>query len=598
MEELVSAKLAVGQRATEAREARTVFDTWDKQWAKVYPSIRTISQLLVGLDKQIDALEEKQNGIPNQKPDVKLHNQTGDWQKLKAPLVGLLEFLEWNHTWVESLDTRLTTLSNATNRDQRTISGMVDHLLQDMKQVMLLPFSSILEIFPSVTREIARQQGKEVQIIMHGAEIEVDRRILQEIKDPLMHLVRNCIDHGIEAPEIRERRHKPRRGTINLIIAQRDSSKFEILVADDGGGIDVAKVRDMALRQGLISLESVERMSEQESATLIFQSGLSTDPLITDISGRGLGLAIVQERVEKLGGTITLESTQGRETSFRLLLPLTLATLRGLLVCSEGHTLILPLIHVERVARLSRSEIQTVQNRETIRLGGQAFSLVRLSQALELPVKSTTHDAAERLLVVILSAAEKRIAFWVDEIIGEQEVLMKGLGAQLARVRNIAGATVLGTGQVIPIINVPDLIKSAIRTIDLSAKGVEALPTKDKHILIVEDSITARMQLKNILELSGYTVKTAVDGLEALMTLSMENFDLVVSDVDMPRLNGLDLTTRIRNDKKLAELPVILVTTLASREDQERGIEVGANAYITKSNFDQNKLLDAIRRFV
>jgi two-component system chemotaxis sensor kinase CheA len=250
------------------------------------------------------------------------------------------------------------------------------------------------------------------------------------------------------------------------------------------------------------------------------------------------------------------------------------------------------------VARLRRSEIQTVQNRETILLLGQTYSLVRLGQPLELPVKSGTEEPTEWLFVVILGAGEKRIAFWVDEIIGEQEVLMKGLGAQLARVRNIAGATVLGNGQVIPILNVPDLIKSAVRTMDSALDLVEASPAKDQKILIAEDSITARMQLKNILELNGYTVKTAVDGLDALMTLRTENFDLVVSDVDMPRLNGLDLTTRIRNDQRLAELPVILVTTLASREDQERGIDAGANAYITKSNFDQNKLLDAIRRLI
>jgi two-component system chemotaxis sensor kinase CheA len=464
--------------------------------------------------------------------------------------------------------------------------------------MLMLPISSILEVFPSVTRELARQQEKEVQIVIRGAEIEVDRRILQEIKDPLMHLIRNCIDHGIERPEVRERRNKPRRGAITVTNAQRDSSKFEIVVADDGGGIDLAKVSSAANRLGLISPESAERLSEQEAKSLVFQSGLSTSPLITDISGRGLGLAIVQEKVEKLGGTITVETKPALGTEFRLLLPLTLATLRGLLVRSEGQALILPIIHVERVARLYRNEIQTVQNRETIRLAGQAYSLVRLGQALELPVKSATHEPSDRLLVVILSTGERRIAFAVDEIIGEQEVLMKGLGAQLARVRNIAGATVLGNGQVMPIINVPDLIKSAIKTMDTAPNMAETTAAKDKSILIVEDSITARMQLKNILELSGYMVKTAVDGLEALMTLRTEDFDLVVSDVDMPRLNGLDLTTRIRNDKKLADMPVVLVTTLASRQDQERGIEVGANAYITKSNFDQNKLLDAIRRLI
>jgi two-component system, chemotaxis family, sensor kinase CheA len=588
VEELLSAKLAVSQRAAELREPRTLLATWGKQWAKLHASSRSLHRWLESPDKQ---------------------NQ---WDRIKPELTSLLEFLAWNERWVTSLDTRLAAISHSAQHDQRAIGGMVDHLLQDMKQMLMLPFSTLLEVFPSVGRDLARQQGKEVQIVMHGAEIEVDRRILQEIKDPLMHLVRNCIDHGIEMPEVREQQGKARRGTVTLTIAQKESSKVEVLVADDGGGIDRAKVGSVATRLGLISTEAAEKLGKQEMQSLIFQSGFSTSPLITDISGRGLGLAIVQEKVEKLGGVITLETEPGQGTTFRLLLPLTLATLRGLLVRAEGHQVILPILYVERVARIDPGEIQTVQNRETIRYAEQSLSLVRLAQALELPTRPMSHEQpnrhADKLFVAILSTADKRLAFVVDEIVSEQEILVKGLGPQLARVRNIAGATVLGTGQVIPVINVPDLIKSAIKMADspinlikqsiIEHSIVEQDATKDKRILVVEDSITARMQLKNILELSGYTVKTAVDGIEALTTLQTEAFDLVVSDVDMPRLNGLDLTARIRSDKNLADLPVVLVTTLGSREDQERGIEVGANAYITKSNFDQNRLLDTIRRLI
>ena len=615
IEELVSAKLAAGQHAAEARALQTRLAEWEKRWDRIYPLLRTVSQAVTLPAAQAGEASEKQasphaetnrNGGTNrafassqaltQPPSQSMsHSMT---QSVATSLNGLLEFLEWNHTWVGQMDTRFTALANATTREQRTLGGMVDHLLQDMKQMLMLPLASIVETLPSLTRDIARQQEKEVQLVMHGIDLEVDRRILQEIKDPLIHLIRNCVDHGIEKPAVREKRGKARRGTISLTIAQQDSSKFEIVVADDGGGLDLAKVKNTAARLGLIAPENTERMSDKETKSLVFHSGLSTSSLITDISGRGLGLAIVQEKIEKLGGVITLESERGVGTTFTLLLPLTLATLRGLLVQSEGHTLILPLTHVERVARLHRSEIQTVQSRETIHLAGQAFSLVRMGQALELPPKSTQPDDDDRLFVVLLSAAEKRIAFVVDAILGDQEVLMKGLGAQLARVRNIAGATVLGSGQVVPILNIPDLVKSAIKSMDGTAHVDAAPATQDKHILIVEDSITARMQLKNILELSGYTVQTAVDGLDALLALRSEHFDLVVSDVDMPRLNGLDLTARIRHDTRLTEMPVILVTTLASREDQARGIEVGANAYITKSNFDQNTLLDAIRRLI
>lgn len=610
IEELVSAKLAAGQHAAEARALQARLAEWEKRWDRIYPLLRTVSQAAAQAGDTNEKQAQPHEGTKNSTRNGGTNRTFASPQALTQPMAqsvtqsvatslnGLLEFLEWNHTWVGQMDTRLTALANATNREQRTLGGMVDHLLQDMKQLLMLPLASIVETLPSLTRDIARQQEKEVQLVMHGVELEVDRRILQEIKDPLIHLIRNCVDHGIEKPEVRERRGKARRGTISLTIAQQESSKFEIVVADDGGGLDLAKVKNTATRLGLIAPENTERMSEKETKSLVFHSGLSTSSLITDISGRGLGLAIVQEKVEKLGGVITLESERGVGTTFTLLLPLTLATLRGLLVQSEGHTLILPLTHVERVARLDRSEIQTVQSRETIHLAGQAFSLVRMGQALELPPKSTPQDNDDRLFVVLLSAAEKRIAFVVDAILGDQEVLMKGLGAQLARVRNIAGATVLGSGQVVPILNIPDLVKSAIKSMDGTAHVDAPPPSQDKHILIVEDSITARMQLKNILELSGYTVQTAVDGLDALLALRSEHFDLVVSDVDMPRLNGLDLTARIRHDTRLAEMPVILVTTLASREDQARGIEVGANAYITKSNFDQNTLLDAIRRLI
>ncbi|MCC6455550.1 MAG: hybrid sensor histidine kinase/response regulator [Caldilineaceae bacterium] len=599
VEELVSVKLAVTQRAAELRAPVTQIDLWSKTWAKYYPSLRYLSKLLEKMPENVP------ENIP-EKPD------NGDLQpsermKIKREMTALLEFLVWNQAWVEALGVQLTTAANSAAHDQRTIGGMVDHLLQDMKQVLMLPISSLLEIFPSLARDLARQQHKEVEIVFHGTEIEVDRRILQEIKDPLLHLVRNCIDHGIETPSVRENKQKPRRGVITLTVAQKDSSKFEILLSDDGEGVDRARVRETAARLGIVSAEVAEKMSQQEINSLIFQSGFSTSPLITDISGRGLGLAIVQEKVEKLGGTITLETESGKGTTFHLLLPLTLATLRGLLVRCEGRLFILPLLYIERVARLNRSEIQTVQNRATISLEGQTVSLVQLGQALELPPQHASPGlpgkTTDKVHVVILNTAEKRLAFSVDEIIGEQEVLMKGLGPQLVRVRNIAGATVLGTGQVVPILNVLDLMKSAIKTVDGAAKlveqsRVELAPTLEKSILVVEDSITARMQLKNILELNGYTVQTAVDGLDALLTLRSKAFDLVVSDVDMPRLNGLDLTARIRNDKELAALPVVLVTALASRQDQERGIEVGANAYITKGNFDQNKLLDVIERLI
>jgi len=480
------------------------------------------------------------------------------------------------------------------------LGGMVANLLEDIKRALMLPFSSLLEIFPRFVRNLSREQGKEVDWIVQGGEIEMDRRILEEMKGPLIHLIRNCIDHGIEEPEERRRKKKSPRGTVTVAIAQRNGSKVEILVSDDGAGIDLAKVRAAAVKLSLLAPQEAAKLSDEQVLSFIFQSGVSTSPIITDISGRGLGLAIVQEKVEKLGGFVSLETVPHVGTRFRIVLPLTVATFRGILVRVAEHTFVLPTTNLEWVLRVSREEIKTVENRETIQFQGRAVSLVRLDNALDLSPKTPAGNPADKLPLVILRAAEKCMAFLVDEILNEQEILVKSLGKQLSRVRNIAGAAVLGTGKVVPILNIPDLMKSAARVVP-AAKIVAVpagAPAKRKSLLVVEDSITARMLLKNILESAGYNVTTAIDGVDAFTLLKSEECDLVVSDVDMPRMNGFDLTAKIRADTKLSELPVVLVTALESREDRERGIDVGANAYIVKSSFDQSNLLDVILRLI
>lgn len=434
-----------------------------------------------------------------------------------------------------------------------------------------------------------------------GGEVEIDRRILEEMKDPLIHVLRNCIDHGIEAPAARAEKRKPPHGTITLEISQKDGGKVELLVADDGAGIDTAKVKAAARKLEMVSEEDAEQLGEQEALALVFRSGVSTSPIITDVSGRGLGLAIVREKVERLGGAIAIESHPGAGTRFRIVLPLTLATLRGVLVRAGEQLFVIPATHVERVARVAETDIRTVENRETIALGGRAVSLVGLSDVLELPRKGAAGESPDHAQALVLGLGPERIAFRVDEVLGEQEVLVKTLGPQLVRVRNVAGACTLGTGQVVPVLNVPDLMKSAVKRAAAPlapAAAQERAAAQQRAILVVEDSITSRALLKGILESAGYRVATAVDGIDAYTALKTATFDLVVSDVEMPRMDGFDLTAKIRADKNLSELPVVLVTALESREHRERGIDVGANAYIVKSSFDQSNLLEVVRRLI
>lgn len=504
-------------------------------------------------------------------------------------------------TGLQELAAQVEALRRAAFGDWQNLAGRVDQLLEEMKKVSMLPAATALRMFPKMVRDLARSNDKEATLQVVGGDIEVDRRILEEMRDPLIHLVRNCIDHGIEKPAERERRGKPPHGTIELSVAQRDGGRIEIVVADDGAGIDVERVRNAARQSGAGATRDIASLEVDETMDLVFQSGVSTSPLITDMSGRGLGLAIVREKVERLGGGIALHSEPGAGTRFRISLPVSLATYRGVQVRCGSRYFVFPTALVERVATVPRAAIKSVENRASVSIQGRIVAVVQLADLLGLPARIEAGDAATLVVAAIGvgSSAERRIAFLVDEVVDEQEVLVKGLGDQLQRVRNIAGAARLRNGGVALILNVVDLVRSAAQSSGRAARGALAVAANTrKSILVAEDSITSRMLLKGMLESVGYKVTAAVDGEDALARLRAESFDLVVSDVDMPRMNGLQLTAQIRADSALAALPVVLVTTLASVEDRERGAEVGASAYLVKSSFEQSNLLEVVRRLL
>jgi len=571
-EELLSVKLATSQHASELKGINAAFARWKREWAKVQPEVRTITRSL------------ERNG----------HEDGGRNSQFSK----IAEFLDWNLRVFTEIDDHLTALKKSAEQDHRALGVMVDELLADMKNVLMLSFSSVLHTFPRLVRDLSRDQAKEVDLVIEGGEVEVDRRILEEIKDPLIHLIRNCIDHGIEKPEEREQKNKPRRGTIKIAISQLDGSKVQLVISDDGRGIDRAKIKASALKLGLTTQPEADGLSDAETLALVFRSGVSSSPMITDLSGRGLGLAIVREKADKLRGTVTVDSQIDGGTIFYMVLPLTIATFRGIPVGVGEALFVFPSAPVQRVARIDQAKIRTVENKETIELDGKTFSLVHLADVLDLPRKDVTEDSHDGLPVVLISQNGKRIAFLVDKIVDEQEVLVKTLGRQLSRVRNIAGATVLAKRKLVPILNVADLMQSTVRVSSRTARApaLEKEKPSRKSVLVVEDSITSRTLLKNILETAGYNVNTAVDGIDGFTQLRSGAFDVVVSDVEMPRMNGFDLTAKIRADKKLSEVPVILVTALQSREDRERGMDVGANAYIVKSSFDQSNLLEVVGR--
>lgn len=575
-EELLTVKLALAERADELRQLSEKLAAWGKRRQSFQSELRRLDR--ASAEKREGSATNAASGVPRK----------------------LLEYLDWNDDLLRWVETGMGATRGRLERDYRTLSVMSDRLLADITASLTLPFSVLLEPFPRLVRDLARDRQKEVEFIVHGGEIQVDRRVLEAMKDPLIHLIRNAADHGIESPLARQQSGKPARGTIVLAVSQSQGDKFEIVLSDDGSGVDASNVRASARKLGIVSPEQDRQMDDSSACRLIFRSGVSTSPILTDLSGRGLGLAIVDERVRGLGGSISLETQAGRGVTFRILLPVTLAVFRGVLVRCGERLFVLPMARVERAARLSRKDVKTVGNRETIPLDGALVSLVQLEVALELALQRSPDDPPETVDVVVLGSASQRVAFQVDEILQEQAVLVKPLGPALARLKLIAGAGVLGTGQVVPVLNAVELLQGAARTAPqrAGAAPAEAAARPPRSILVAEDSITARTLLKNILESAGFKVQTSVDGMEAYTLLRTEPFDLVVSDVDMPRMSGFDLTAKIRADTRLQNLPVVLVTALESRQDRERGIDVGASAYIVKSSFDQSNLLEVIHRLI
>ncbi|WP_280156193.1 response regulator [Piscinibacter sp. XHJ-5] len=512
----------------------------------------------------------------------------------------VLDSAERETVLVKELADRVMQLERSADRDRRGLGQRVDRLQADMRQALMLPFSTLLVAMPKLVRDLAQAGGKDIELQMNGTSLEVDRRILEQLKTPLVHLIRNAVDHGIEPPLERQRRGKSPRGLIRIDIVPREGNRIELALSDDGAGIALAHVQTQAERMGLWKPGA----DATQTADLVFASGLSTSPILTDLSGHGLGLAIVREKIERLGGSVSLQLRSDEPgTRFSIVVPATLASFRGLLVSVAEQMFVLPSRHVERVVRAPGSAVQRGDGGDAVMLGSESLPLVPLAAALGLAPHPRRHtDRREPMLQLVVAASgERRVAFAVDEVIGDQEVLVKPLAPPLRRVRNIAGAIVLAGGRVVPLLNVADLVKmsSSPAARAPSEGGSELTRGRPRaSLLLAEDSITSRERLKNILESAGYEVTTAADGMAALASLQSGHFDLLVSDVEMPRLDGFGLTERVRRDKRLAELPVVLVTALDSREDKERGVEVGANAYIAKSGFDQRRLLATIRALI
>lgn len=474
---------------------------------------------------------------------------------------------------------------------------VINDLQEDGMRMRMLPVNTIFQAFPRAVRDLAKQFRKEIDLQIEGGDTELDKKVLEEINDPLVHIIRNAVDHGIEDPDTREKAGKPRQGTI-VLSARQEGDRIVIEISDDGAGIDPERVRASAVRKGYITEAEAAGMSDRKAMYLIFEAGFSTAAIITEISGRGVGMDVVREFVvEKLKGSLDVSSQVGKGTTFRLTIPLTLAIIRALLLRVGDQVFALPTGGIEETLQVNADEIVRVEGREVIRRQMRTYPLARLSEIL-----GVTSDAAEGegVSIVTIGYSGNRLGFIVDEFVGEQQIVIKPLGDHLKKIDNVAGVTILGAGDVVPILNVPDLMNNA-RSRTGQRVGPVAREEREgpRRILICEDSFTTRELERSIFEAAGYDVETAVDGAAGLVRLKEGlKVDAVVTDVQMPNMTGFQLTRAIKTDPVLARIPVVIVTSLERDEEKAEGVDAGADAYITKSVFNQDTLLETVEQLV
>ena len=557
-------KLVAQMKALQERTIR-----WQKNWRKIRPHLSRLRRHYLNVDKT----------------DV-------------APL---FDFLENNEQELKVQSTEFNTLLDSLTSDRNHLQLVTDDLQNGIRSARMLPVATLFDLFPRMVRDLGHDHGKDIVLEVEGQEAEVDRQALELLKDPLTHMLRNAVDHGIEAPEERLALGKPRHGTIRLCAEQRGSNLL-LTISDDGRGINLDAVRRAAIERGLVSSEKIADLSEREVAELIFYSGLSTAGQTTDLSGRGVGMDVVRKNLEQMRGLIQVETTLGLGTTFILTLPLTLTTSQVLLVRVAGETIALPMMNVERILHVNVAQVGSIEGHPAIYAQGRPLPLVNLAHVLKLPEVEQPLPPDAKIPVVILSVVEKRIALRVSGFLSTQQVVVKSLGGQLRRVRNVVGAAILGDGHLVTILNVSDLIRSIqVKSVASLSLPIVTKETRRWRVLLADDSITTRALEKHILENAGYDVLAAADGQEAWELICGNEKglpDLVISDINMPKMDGFLLTQSIKGDSKYSHVPVVLVTSLDSSQDRLHGMEAGADAYIVKSAFDQRELLNTIERLI
>jgi two-component system chemotaxis sensor kinase CheA len=486
----------------------------------------------------------------------------------------------------------LGRLTGRARDDDRALTLAVDEVTDGVRRARLRPFSDACISLPRTVRDLASEAGREARLVIEGGEVEADRAVIDVLGEALLHLVRNAVDHGLESPAEREGAGKGRVGTVR-VAASREGPGLRVLVADDGRGPDLPAIRRRLAERG----DPVPDAAEDLVAAL-FQPGFSTRREASTVSGRGVGLDAARTALERIGGRVRVRWTEGAGTTFILECPPAVSTFRALLVELDSQIFAIPSAHIARIVRVRPEEVRRAAGRPVILTADAPVPIVPLATVLGPPLRE--REAEDAVPAVILISDERRLAVIADGLISEEEILVRPLEGVRRPPRGIAGAALLASGRISLVLDTPAIVAAGLRfdgTLAGLAKDREE-PANALRILVVDDSITTRTLEASILQTAGYEVETAVDGEDAWRLLQERTFDLIVSDVEMPRMDGFALCRAVRRAPQLAEIPVVLVSALESAEHRALGLEAGADAYLPKSTFDQRDLLDTIQQLV
>lgn len=484
-------------------------------------------------------------------------------------------------------------LQTREDRSRALLTGAAGELLSRSRDLRVLPLASLAPLLERAALDAAAALGRRVEFVVEGDRPEVDRRVLEGLREPLLHLVRNAVDHGLEDPEARAALGKEPAGRVSLRVALAGRD-VRVSIVDDGRGIDPEAVLAAARARGLdVSLVR----APHEALSLLFEAGFSTRDRVTTLSGRGVGLDVVRSRVAQMHGRVEVESEPGRGSRFSLVVPVDLSVMRGVVVQAGEHRAVIVSTAVAALRRVAPSELRAIEGRLYLDDEGALVPLSDLDVTLGIAAPAAARPADGRSPCVVLAVGGRRAALRVDALLEEREVVVRPLNARVRRAAFVAGATVLGDGEVVLVLDAADLAHAARPA---SAAGpAEEAPASRRRVLVVDDSVTTRQLERTILEAAGYEVAVAPDGQAAWEQLaSAARFDAVVSDIEMPRMDGFQLLSRVRSTSRLAGLPVILVTALSQASDRQRALDLGASAYVVKSRFDQDELLDTLQQLL